>query len=472
MHKRFIVAIVLASLLFTAVVSTPTNITLAQHLSKEVSANDDLEIYLPVILRPIIPSVFGVETYMFTDQNLGRARQAGVYWIRSAVFDWSRIEAVRGAYDWSSVSTNNIIKLSHDGYKLIATIKFTPSWAQKWPTYSCGPIATTAWNDFYNFVYALVQRYSVPPYNIEYWEFGNEPDVDPKLNSSFLHDNQFGCWGDSKDTYYGGSYYGEMLKRAYPAVKAASPTSKVLIGGLLLDCDPTHPPAEGCKPGKFFEGILKNGGGAYFDIVAFHSYIVQMGDRILDEGSPKWEARQGQITGKINFLREVMASYNTNKPLMLTELAMKWKSSTEPPTEEFLDFQADVVVTSFTRIWGEGLLAGTWYTLEDTGWMYSALFMGNNPKPAYHTMVFMENELHDCTFNRKLTLPTGLRGYEFRCPYKKRNIQVIWSADSAATITMPKPAGLLKMYDKFGNEVSDLPDPLSILHPVYLEFEG
>ncbi len=64
----------------------------------------------------------------------------------------------------------------------------------------------------------------------------------------------FGCWGDPNDkTYYGGEYYAEMLKRAYPAVKAANPQAIVLNGGLLLDCDPRYPPpGKDCLPADFW----------------------------------------------------------------------------------------------------------------------------------------------------------------------------------------------------------------------------
>ena len=68
-----------------------------------------------------------------------------------------------------------------------------------------------------------------------------------------------------------------MLKVAYPQIKAADPQAQVLVGGLLLDCDPR--PGAGCSltaqnaiPPKFLEGILRNNGGPYFDGVSFHAY--------------------------------------------------------------------------------------------------------------------------------------------------------------------------------------------------------
>ena len=428
------------------------------------------DIYLPIVMRPRPQSIFGAETYDFSDQNLNYADAANIYWIRSYFFSWAQLEPQRGVYQWDLVKTNALNKLAHNSHKVIATIKFTPSWAQKLPGVSCGPIADHAWVDFYNFVYNLVLRYSAPPYNIQYWEFGNEPDVDPSLVAP---DEQYGCWGNKNDPYYGGRYYAEMLKRAYPAVKAASPTSQVVIGGLLLDCDPTNPPPhKDCSPGKFFEGILRNQGANYFDIVAFHSYLYEVDNKILDEDNPSWSARGGQIVGKANFLRSVMQRFGVNKPLFLSELAMKWHCdggpTCPPPTGQFLDLQADVVVSSYARSWGLGILGETWFTLEESGWASSGLFQGSTPKPAYHALVFMSSELNGAALGPQLTQFAGLRGYEFRLPSK--NVWILWAPDGATGVLVQIPAGVTKIFDKFGNEITPIPGQLTISHPVYLEF--
>src|SRR5512145_713220 len=122
--------------------------------------------------------------------------------------------------------------------KMIAIIGSTPTWALK-SGYTCGAVSQAALEEFGDFVFDAVQRYSAPPYNVKYWELWNEPDVV----------NYLGCWGDEADPYYGGSYYAEMLKVAYPKIKAADPEAQVLTGGLLLDCDPVNPPENLQIPG-------------------------------------------------------------------------------------------------------------------------------------------------------------------------------------------------------------------------------
>src|SRR5690606_5773900 len=124
----------------------------------------------------------------------------------------------------------------------------------------------------------------------------------------------YGCWGNDQDYYYGGGYYAKMFQVAYPAIKAVDPTVQVVIGGLLLDKDPNLPGLEEAdrRPGRFFEGILRNNGtnnGAYFfDIVAFHGYPVWGPNYGLssDEGSSSWGHLGGIVIGKVNFLRDVM----------------------------------------------------------------------------------------------------------------------------------------------------------------------
>ena len=128
-------------------------------------------------------------------------------------------------------------------------------------------------------MHALVARYSVALYNIKYWELWNEPDI---ASSNFPGDNLFGCWGDPNDPYYGGGYYADMLREVYPQIKAADPQGQVLVGGLLLDCDPRL--GAGCEkvknnnqPSKFLEGILRKNGVPFFDGVSFHAYDYYLG---------------------------------------------------------------------------------------------------------------------------------------------------------------------------------------------------
>ncbi len=297
-------------------------------------------LYLPLIGKgyPAPPPVYGVETFDFSQWKMDKATQANVNWVRNATFSWATIEptapiTTNHTYNWNTVDNAGLIEAAKTNLTVIAVVKNTPTWAQKTPGLLCGPVASSAWPAYYDFVYKLVSIYSAPPYNIRYYEFGNEPDVDPAYIPPEVY-FIFGCWGDPNDPYYGGGYYAELLKRAYPATKAANPHAIVMNGGLLLDCDPRYPPpGKDCLPAKFLEGILRNQGAAYFDILAFHGYPYygtprvgypgyNLGPQIVDENHDSFAGSGGQLVGKVDFLRSVMAKFGVSKPIMMTEIGL------------------------------------------------------------------------------------------------------------------------------------------------------
>jgi hypothetical protein len=432
---------------------------------------------LPLIGKsfPPPPPVFGAETYNFFKWKINKANLAKVFWLRNAAFSWAAIEPTRPApdptYNWDLVNNAGLIDAYNHNLTVIAIIKDTPGWArmQKYSAYQCGPIDASALDEYAQFIYDLVARYSQPPYNIRYFELGNEPDVDPTALGTD-YSPRYGCWGNERDPYYGGGYYAEMLKYAYPAVKAANPESQVLIGGLLLDCDPTHPPTgKNCLAAKFLEGILRNQGAAYFDILAFHGYSGYSQGKIIDETNQNFAARGGQIVGKVDFLHSVMAQYGVNKPLMMTETALNCWPTDEcyPPNDTFLQLQADYVVSAYVRSWSLSLTGAIWYTLEDSGWQQTGLHTGQTSRPAYNAYVFMTNELKGATIGQALTQFAGLKGYQFTTPTKR--IWVLWAPDGMTSQTITLPGNVSLIYDLYGNSIP-VAVPITVLHPIYIEF--
>ena len=428
--------------------------------------------HLPLIAmnHPLPPPIFGTEMKSTSVQSAELADDAGVNWLRFSAFDWDRIQPTSASpYYWQAVDESSLKNAADKGLEIIATIKYAPEWAQKVPGSFCGPIKQDALDEYARFLSALVRRYSQAPYYIQYWELGNEPDVDPMLVGPR---HVFGCWGNENDPYYGGGYYAEMLKAAYPAIKAADPRAQVLIGGLLLDCDPTHPPqGKDCKPAKFLEGILRNGGGDYFDIVSFHGYPLYDGSLQWDEHFPSWEARGGVVLGKIDFLREVMASYGVDKTLMHTEGALLCHHNSpmcNPPEPEFYQDQADYVVWLYVRNWAQDLQATIWYQFEGPGWRHGGLLDGDQqPKPAYDALQFLSQELDGAKYNQAVTAYPSLEAHEFSAPGKK--VWVLWAPDEQPhTITLPASAD--RVFDKYGNQLVPTDNTISILHPTYIEW--
>jgi hypothetical protein len=404
-------------------------------------------------------------------QDLDRAADGGAYWLRFDAFDWDSIEPERTTpptYHWTAVDEAGLERAADQGLEVIATVKFTPAWAQKLPGEYCGPIREDALDEYAQFLTALVLRYSAPPYNIRYWELGNEPDVDPK----FVEPRAvYGCWGDENDPYYGGGYYAEMLKAAYPAIKRADSQAQVLIGGLLLDCDPTDPPpGQDCKPARFLEGILRNGGGSFFDIVSFHGYAHYDGTLQGDVAHPYWAGRGGVVLGKIDFLREVMATYGIDKPLLHTEGALLCHPSSpycQPPDPAFYEAQADYVAWLFVRNWAEGVIGTIWYQFEGPGWRQGGLLDDEQqPKPAYHALKFLSQELANAKYGLALNRYPMLQGYEFSAPGGQ--IWVLWSPDGQPH-AIDLPAGMHKVYDKYGTDITSESNTITVQSPIYVE---
>lgn|GEM_PF-1717482 len=448
--------------------------------------------YLPLIGTRYPPKPASVGAHMFRvvpSHGLAWARAAGVQWARLDAFNWADIEPVRTeppTYHWETVDEESLVNATAARLETIAIVRHTPVWAQKVVGYACGPIKQGALDEFGQFLAALVERYSAPPFQVHYWELWNEPDVDPSLVAD--GNSPFGCWGDLADEqYYGGGYYATMLQVAYPAIKAADPQAQVLLGGLLLDCDPSAglssfdlaeavpQPAEkadgACQVGRFFEGILANGGGDYLDIVGFHGYPPYDGSLQQDLQFGNWDGRGGIVMGKIDYLRDMLSAYGLDKPLMHTEGALvcpEWSPALcSVPGPAFYEAQADYVVWLYIRNWAAGVQATAWYTWEGPGWRHGGLLDENqNPRPAYWALHFLTNELARYSYTGPVTLYPSLQGYEFSVTGKR--VWVLWAPDEVPhSVTLP--AGTVRVFDKYGGDITPPGDTLSVSSPVYVE---
>lgn len=437
--------------------------------------------------RPV-GEIFGVETSYIDSSLVNRASGVDAYWWRYFAFSWKGIEpndVSPSQYNWGAVNEHHILDAANSGFSIVATVKYTPKFAQAINdpnSVQCSPIkddaATIA--DFQEFVTALVNRYKQPPYNIKYWQFWNEPDVDPDVLIALgeLYNSPFGCWGDDQDPYFGGEKYGKFLSIFAQTVKAADPQAKVTNGGMLLSCNPEENPP-GCLTGNFFEGtvrgLLANNGMPYLDYVSFHVYGHWYANLTLDEG---WAGFQdgGVFIGKIKYLRKIMSEYGVNplKPLIVTEAGLmcmrpdtaqplpsgkKCSEMVSPP--EFDDDQAEYIVWIYVRAIANDVRGVMWYMLNYHTYRHVGLmFSDGSPKPAYIAYQYMVSQLKDAEYVGTLDqyFPT-LRAYEFT--RAGQTIWVMWAPDQTNhAITLP--AGFQNATDKLGNPISLAPGATSI----------
>ena len=438
-------------------------------LSQEVGT----ALHLPLIYNdyPPPPPSWGVQMSVIDDAHgLQHAIQSGTHWVRYVAFEWDQIEPVRATparYEWHTVDEQSLRNAHDNDLEVLAIVLFAPTWARLYPDSACGPIDPGQLERYGAFLSALVQRYKDPPYNVKHWELGNEPDMQV-VNERRGH----GCWGEDRYETFGGEAYGEMLKLAYPAIKAADPEAQVLIGGLLLDCDPAHPPeGQTCPSGRFLEGILDAGAGNAFDVVSYHGYAHWNGTHVVDVDNPNWQHRGGVSVGKAAFLREMMARYTVDKPLMLTEGSLIYPRDTGgdwvPPDDTFYDAQAEYVVRLYVRNWANEIEATIWYTLDGPGWRYGSLLDAQQaPRPAYEAYRFMIQELGDAWYEGPVTRYVNLEGYAFGTPEKRT--WVLWPPQDT-TWNVVLPSDMIRVYDKLGQEITPSESSLTLTGVVYVE---
>lgn len=433
-------------------------------------------VYLPIAMDNYASEapIFGIEIIRgkVTATLARRAGALGNPWVRYNGFRWSEIEPTPGRRDWSNLNQveAELRALAAQGVTLNVVVSSTPAWARQRPNTPCGPIASSALDAFADFMRELVARYSGPPYHVRYWELWNEPDVAPELVDAA---SPFGCWGDARDPYYGGGYYAEMLKRVYPAIKQANPNAQVVLGGLLLDCDPTRPPAgKDCQAARFFEGILRNGGGSAFDLLAYHAYVYWSPTaRDWDQDHPAWRQRGGALLGKLDFLRATMRQYGITKPVLMNEGSILCQpANTACPGAQFGDDQANYAVRLYTRAWAHGLQGAVWYTLDGPGWLHGGLLDGTEaPRPAYKTLTFMSSLLKDAIYTGPLHSGT-MEGYAFR--KGTTTYQIRWT-NAETSVTLALPANTHAIYDKFGQPVIPGETGVSVgFDPLFIEIRS
>ncbi len=447
----------------------------APQVARAALQTSSFNIFLPLMLNSASPSVlpaqtvFGVEMNAITaDSGLNQMSAAATTWVRRNAVLWSDVEPSQGTRDWSALAglESELLSAGSNGIRPILIVRSTPLWARQVSNSSCGPIKPEALGAFGNFMHDLVARYSLPPYNVKYWEIWNEPDVGVGAG-----DSGYGCWGDPNDEYFGGGYYAQMLQAVYPRIKAFDPIAQVLVGGLLLDCNPNLlGVCSDSKPPKFLEGILHAGGGASFDGVSFHAYDFYQGT-LGHYGSPNWNSYWNTtgpaMIAKADYVQSLLTSHGvTGKFLMNTESGLLWSCDSCSNDPTFETTKAYYLAQVYAASIAHGLRANIWFNVF--GWRNSGLLnLDFSPRPAYTAFQFARSELRDASFTRDINeFPGIVKGYELKRGGQR--IWVLWSQDGNSH-SISLPAVPLATWDVMGSAVP-IVDPMTLdLKPLYLE---
>ncbi len=464
----------LCSLLAAAVTPVFANDLAVFHQGTLAQEMSGTTISLPIIVNQYPPTtIFGIQSSSFTfTNNPNLVTDISPTWARGLTISWAAFEPTQGAQVEESLATfeQNLLRLQSQGLTPIVTITGTPTWAQKIAGYTCGPMRSEYFPAFALFIKRMVLRYSQAPYFIHYWEIWNEPDVDV---AHAQPNDTLGCWGDINDANYGGGYYGQMLQAVYPSVKQADPGAQVLVGGLLLDCDPglseidPKPDNPGCKSSRFLNGVLAQGAGSSFDGISFHAYDYYSG--ILGQYSSRYWGSGGRngpaLLAKANYIKKVLADFQVSgKFLMNTEVALILGED-GITSDDFELTKAGYVGIAYSSAMAAGLRANVWFSLTND-WRYSGLLNNTKePLPAYYAYQFARQEIGTSVYHRAITNYQGVQGYEFT--KGDRLIWVIWAPDGSTLDNLP--ADPLTIYDALGHPQA-LTSPIPVTSsPIYIE---
>ncbi len=435
--------------------------------------------FMPQIMRDFRPRapILGVALEGFMDAGaFPQALELGIHFGRRwRDIAWRDVEPQQGNYQWGVLAAleTELKTARAAGVTPILNVQMTPDWAQGIPPYACGPIRRDKFDAFADFMVQLVQRYgSKTEYNVRYWQIANEPDVAVGI---VLPDSVFGCWGDLNDPYYGGRYFGEMLQAVYPKIKAADPDSTVVMGGLLLECDPyTMTVPETCKnqerlqSGYFLEGVLIGKGAESIDVIDIHNYGLldnNLAARMTDYYN--WVGAEGGtgLTEKVSFVRRLLQQYGKpDLPIMVSEVALKC----EEPSDDCQEVGAAYIPRAYAEGYGLNLTALIYYAMI-TEFKYKGLLLEDfTPKKQFEAYKFMGSQLSWVEHVGAVTQFDGVDGQEFKQSFVRR-LWILWSKDGQDhTITLP--TDFVQAFDKYGNVLPTMGNELTIgWSPVYIQ---
>jgi hypothetical protein len=275
--------------------------------------------------------------------------QSGARWVRVDV-GWSSLQQNSPAvYEpWYLAKIDKLVaEANARGLKLLLVLVNTPCWASSAPdTLKQG--CTGDWWSRHVAIYPptdprayaraigfLAARYGS---RVAAWQIWNEP------NLKYYFRTNSPAWD-----------YMRLVKNAYPAVKAASPSSQVVAGALSL------------SDYEFTQRLYNYGIRGYFDAYSVHPYSDDKGP--LDPRS-NLDAKYSFVRG-VPKIREVMLANGDSRPIWLTEYG--WSTNVVRDSEPRYNGISEQTQAQYVRdaaglvkSWGYVPVL-SYYTLADLG---------------------------------------------------------------------------------------------------------
>ncbi len=171
------------------------------------------------------------------DWALGLIAEGGITWVRQR-FPWSELEPEPGVFDWAPWD-RLVASAVNQGVQLIAVLDSPPAWAGMPPD----PEA------FARFAGAFANHYLA---QLSYYELWRNPNLGD-------------TWGGQANPYA----YAELLAHAAPAIRAADPEARIILGSLAPNVE--NGPVNYSET-RFLEILYATGAAPYFDVVSVQPY--------------------------------------------------------------------------------------------------------------------------------------------------------------------------------------------------------
>jgi hypothetical protein len=399
-------------------------------------------VHVPLVLRNwpaathTAQVVFGTQFAPFQEEipemyadvvahDLPRVQQAGFASIRTHVY-WRDIEPTNttpDAFNWAGYD-QRLGDYREYGLDPLVGIVGYPKWATR---YACGGgLLEGMVPEWRQFVRALAERYSAPPYDVHIWEIGNEVDGKTEVTPE---DGQRppaqggneptwpfgGCWGDMAPEYV------DFLRVAYEEIKAVNPGATMMLGSLAYaEFD------RGWFIHNFFDNFLAAGGATYTDVIGFHWF----------KSFQAWPT----AVDKARELRGIMAAHGVDRPMWLTETYMPDRVLDNDTRQERYTF----ITQELPRTLGSGEIERVyWYSFSDWPAGWSDIDRGlvtreHQPKPGLRVFEIMREYVDGIASPENLS---GVEAYRFRRPDTSEESWGLWSTDGETHTTSLPASG-------------------------------
>jgi hypothetical protein len=303
----------------------------------------------------------GVNLISNSPSQIASVGALGTHWVRMFA-TWPDLEPQPGTFavNWLNYYEQTFRSLPK-GTKVLLDVVDTPSW-ESGSSDEHAPPANP--NDYAAFVASLAQRWAGKVSAFEIWNEEDSPS----------------WWSGAPNP----AAYTQLLKAAYPAIKAADPSATVVLGGLTGN------------DYEFLEGVYAAGGKGSFDAVGVHT------DTACDKLSP-YDFLRGTgnrlIADSFLAYREVhavMLANGDDKPIWMTELSWRtsnatcaegaWAGQTAAGVNE--EQQATYLKQAYHCMAENPYVqVALWFPLEDEGGVTSGLLRANGSrKPSFGAM--------------------------------------------------------------------------------------